>query len=188
MIRINLLPVRKVRRRETGIQTFVVFVVLALLGLVGLYAWYRTYDSRVMKLEAKVAAEKRMVAKLQQAIALVNQYKGAKAKLEEKIGVIELLKKAKTGPVRVLDELSLRIPKKVWLRSLTEKSRKITVEGLAESHDDVATFLKELQNSPYFTAVELQFSRKVQAASIGSGRSTVTRIRFKFTCRAVYPS
>src|SRR5262249_31529572 len=65
--------------------------------------------------------------------------------VEEKLAILDKLRKGRTGPVRMLDALSTATPKKVYLTEFEEKASVVKLQGKAASHDDVADFMRGLQ-------------------------------------------
>jgi type IV pilus assembly protein PilN len=89
----------------------------------------------------------------------VNEFTAKKKELEDKLQIIDQLRKGKTGPVRALDDLAREIPNRVWLTKVEEKGGSVTFEGQAVDHEDVSSFMKSLQKSKYFTNIVLGFSK-----------------------------
>jgi len=98
---------------------------------------------------------------LRKAIGEVAQFKKLQAELQGKLDVLEDLKRKKTGPVRLLDELSRVLPDKLWLTSFTEKSGQMTIKGIGLNENIVATFIRDLEGSPYYQKVDLTVTRQV---------------------------
>jgi type IV pilus assembly protein PilN len=94
----------------------------------------------------------------------VKTIEGDKKALEEKLKVLEVLKKNRTGPVKLMDELAQIIPTKVWLVDLAEDAGAIALKGRAASHEDVAIFLKKLKGSKHFKDIQL---KKAMATASG---------------------
>lgn len=69
--------------------------------------------------------------------------------------MIDSLEAARTGPVRVLDELSETVPERLWLTSMSAKGKALTLEGQSLDTGVVADFLRGLNASPYFKNVDL---------------------------------
>ena len=65
------------------------------------------------------------------------------------------LEEARSGPVRILDELSSRVPDRLWLTAIKTKGKGIMLEGQSLDTGVVADFLRELNASPFFTNVDL---------------------------------
>jgi len=76
----------------------------------------------------------------------------------------------------VLPELSMIIPKTVWLSNLTwQENSNVVVSGSALSYDSVFRFVDTLKASPYFTNPQLTFVRKSQM-----NNSSIMQFEIKF--------
>ena len=150
MIRINLLPVRAARRVEAGKIQLVVggMILLAMFG--GNYLWADDAQSALKRKQTAVKEAERQIKELDKIIGEVKDIQARKEDLEQKIEVISKLRKAKTGPVKVLDSLASIIPKEVWITDFTEKQGKLKMTGEALSHQDLAVFIGQLKGSPSF--------------------------------------
>jgi type IV pilus assembly protein PilN len=146
MIRINLLPVRAVRKQEAGKKQLVFFVLMLFVAGVGNYYWFNDRDKANERLVAQVASVKKEITELDRIIGEVKNIAKEKEKLEEKLKVLETLKRGRTGPVKMLDALASATPKNVWLRKFDEKSGAISIDGSAISNDDLAEYMKSLAN------------------------------------------
>lgn len=146
MIRINLLPVRAVKKREMGRQILVLGAGVLALAVVLNSVWYLDRNSTSNRNQEKIAATKGRIAELEKVIGEVNNINKRKREVEEKLKVLDELRRGRSGPVRMLDALSTATPKKVWLKDFDEKQNQVKLEGTAVSHDDVAEFMRALQN------------------------------------------
>ena len=146
MIRINLLPVRAVKKREMGRQVLVLGAGVMALAVVLNAVWYLDRNSTSNRNQEKIAATKSRIAELEKVIGEVNDINKRKREVEEKLKVLDELRRGRSGPVRMLDALSTATPKKVWLKDFDEKANQVKLEGTAVSHDDVAEFMRALQN------------------------------------------
>jgi len=146
MIRINLLPVRAAQKRELGRQFLILGVVVLIGTLVGNYLWYSNRDDELTRRQLAVTDTQRRISELEKVIGEVNNINKRKAEVKEKLDVLEKLRKARSGPVRMLDALATVMPKKVWLSNFNEKNGAVAVKGQAESHEDVSELMKGLQN------------------------------------------
>ena len=156
MIEINLLPHREARRAADLRQTAGILV----LGLVMVCAGIAMVDRGI---EADIAAAEATVRQLEADIARykpeqeqVEKFKAKRSELEDKLDVIKGLDRARSGPVRIMDELSKNTPDRLWLTSLATEGVQITVEGDSLDTGVVADFLRSLNASPYFKDVDLE--------------------------------
>jgi type IV pilus assembly protein PilN len=144
MIRINLLPVRQVQKREISRQFLVlVGVVLVLTGVLN-YLAYEKLASEADRNAKRITQTQARIGELEKVIGEVNNINKRKKEVEDKLKVLSDLRKGRSGPVRLLDALSTAIPKKVWLTDFDEKSNAVKISGVAASHEDVAEFMRSL--------------------------------------------
>jgi type IV pilus assembly protein PilN len=144
MIRINLLPVRQVRKREMGRQVLVLFAAVLVLGLVLNYLWYSSRESVRDERASRLTQTRTQIAELEKVIGEVNNINRRKEEVERKLGILTDLRKSRSGPVRMLDALATATPKRVWLRDFDERSNAVKLTGSAMSHEDVADFMRGL--------------------------------------------
>jgi type IV pilus assembly protein PilN len=146
MIRINLLPVRAVKKREAGRQILVLFAVLLVAAVGGNAFWYQQRAAEQAKNQQKIKVTQEQIKKLQQVIGDIDNINKRKKEVEEKLRVLGDLRKGRSGPVKLLDALATATPKKVWLEDFDEKANAAKIKGTAISHDDVADFMRQLHN------------------------------------------
>ncbi|RKH43840.1 PilN domain-containing protein [Corallococcus sicarius] len=144
MIRINLLPVRAVKKREMGRQILALYAAVLIAALIGNYLWYSDRDGDLTRANQGIAQTRAKIAELEKVIGEVKNINARKAEVEKKLAVLDTLRKGRNGPVRMLDALSSAMPKKVWLKDFVEASNSVTINGSAVSHDEVAELMRGL--------------------------------------------
>ncbi|TNE52206.1 MAG: hypothetical protein EP343_02055 [Deltaproteobacteria bacterium] len=188
MIRINLIGTEKKKKgkkiaSDANLLELVVIILLVSLGGVGLYIWNSIEEDKLSYAKTKVNEEKRAIKGLAKAQKRFKEYEKKKKNLMTQLKVIDELRLKKQGPVRVLDEISMRIPKQVWLRSIQHKKRILLIKGVAETNEAVAIFFKSLQDSPYFKSVELQ---QIVRRERNENGKRVYRTVFSLACEALF--
>ena len=179
MIRINLLPVRRKKKRNTSLAelaAMAVIVVVASLAGLGTHVYYQ---SQIEAQEAKIAENAEEQKRLEKIIGEVKELEKQKAKLASQLAVIEKLEKGKRGPVRVLDELSNAIPKRVWIISFKEGGGTLSMGGTAIENADISEFMRALQKSIYFSDIQLKYTQ----ADVKNG---VPVYNFQIDCKVNY--
>ncbi|MBB84367.1 MAG: hypothetical protein CL931_11205 [Deltaproteobacteria bacterium] len=152
---INLLPHREARRAADLRETLAVLVLgLAVVGG-GISLTDKGVQSDLAAAEASVAQLKADIARYEAQKKLVKTFKKRKKQLRSKLDVIDSLEQARNGPVRVLDELSERVPDRLWLTSISTKGKGIKLAGQSLDTGVVAEFLRGLNASPFFRNVDL---------------------------------
>jgi len=179
MVRINLLPVRVSRKKEAGKQQLILFALVLVLGVLGNYLWAAARAGALATRQAGITRTRSEIAQLDRIIGEVKNIKEQQAQLREKLDVLAQLKNARTGPVKMLDELATLTPKRLWLRKLDEKGGAVTLEGTAATIDDVSELMAALKGSTQFRDIEL----KKTAAKIEAGYRVV---EFTMTANVAY--
>jgi type IV pilus assembly protein PilN len=160
MIRINLLPFRAARKKENirrQLTIFALSVVFLFVVMAYYYMKLSTTMSNLTKEEQRIKVE---LAGYKKTIERINNLEKRIAEIRKKLDVIKDLEKKKTGPVLLLDQIAMAVPKeKLWLTSLVEKKGKLTLNGTAMDNETVAVFMTNLENSELITAVDLKSTR-----------------------------
>src|SRR3954463_3442093 len=156
MIKINLLPVRAAKKREFGRQQIVLFGLILVLAGIGNWFWFSKVSNELNQLDQQINRTKAEIAQLEKTIGEVKSIKEDKKALEDKLKILDTLKKGRTGPVKVMDELATLIPQKVWLNSYIEAGGSVTMNGHAAAYEDLSTFSKKLKASTHFTNITIK--------------------------------
>ena len=161
MIRINLLPIRAEKKRESLRQQALVVVVLVLV-LAGGIAFAHIMVSRdITQMEGRIVERKSEIALLDAKIGKVRQFKQKKRDLEEKISVISKLEEQQRGPSQVLYEMTQIIPEKLWIESLKDTGGSLSLQGVAIDNQTIARFMTLMEASQWFKGVRLEVTKQV---------------------------
>jgi len=179
MIRINLLPVRAKKKRNTSIYQIVAMSGVLMVSLVTAFTVHSVFVGKVEKRQGTVATNAGEIKRLQTIIGEVNELDKQKQRLLNQLAVIDKLEKGKRGPVRVLDEMSSSIPKRVWITSFREQGGTLSLTGSAIDNADISEFMRALQKTPYFTDINLKFTQ----ADLKDG---ATVYNFEIGCKVNY--
>jgi len=155
MLQINLLPVREARRKEDSRQLTMQAALILLLVGAGVGFAHSIISENIENSKARIAQKQRDIDQYKPQLEQVAAFRKKKKQLETKIGVIDELDHARSGPVRVLSELATRTPDRLWLTSLTAEGKTVVMVGQSLDNDLVALFLRSLGESDYFTDVDL---------------------------------
>lgn len=182
MLRINLLPTKANKKQATAKNELYLVMASFLVLLLGLYAAYWYQGREVDALDGRIATATAEVAALKKDVVRVEEFKKKAATLEQKIGVIEKLKKQKVGPAHMLDDLAtiLTDEPKVWLTRIAEKDGLMTLEGEAMEHSNISDFQLALQRrSKFFRDIRLELVET-------KARDGVNILSWRITCQADY--
>lgn len=158
MIRINLLPVEQTKKWELGQKQIILFL-LVLLGVgAGNWSWSAGVSEALQNRQRQVQRIRQDIAQLDQVIAEVKDIAKEKEAIELKLGVLEDLRKARTGPVKLLDNLAVIMPERAWLESFQEREGRLILRGGAVTNEDLADLIRALKSSAYFKEPTLKRS------------------------------
>lgn len=155
MIRINLLAVDRERtRRRAKFQTAQKVTVGSSLILVAaaliVIWWWWALGKASTELDQRIADAERETARLRSLIQQVAQFEQQRAQLQQRVSLIEQLRKGQSGPVHMLDQLSRALPETMWLTDLKQAGDDVTIDGRCTSLTALSDFVANLENSNYF--------------------------------------
>jgi type IV pilus assembly protein PilM len=202
--RINLLPVKEARKRESGKQFLVFFAVLLIAELGVLYYWQSETEAELARVEGQNAKIQAQLKDAEEKSARVAKMQAEKDELEKQKVVLDGLLEGQAGPVKMLDEVSVMLtpvsdpiqklaqekrrwnpdwdPKRLWVESFVEASRKLKIQGYARTNDDLAEFLHRLNTSKHFVEVRLNLSEMVEVSVVPG----LKLVRFDVDALALY--
>ena len=163
MIRINLLPVKAAQKKEMlkGQMMVVVLVLIISAGVCA--AGYVYLTSEVEARQVQIDNKRSEIARLGKVIKEVKDFEKRQKDLRAKLDVLETLKSSRGGPLYLLDELYRAMPEKVWLTGFKESKGQAQIKGVGANEEDVAMFMRNLEQSDLYDGVELKVTKqKVQ--------------------------
>ncbi len=164
MIRINLLPVKEDKFAKEATDFLIIFVAAISLVLVLLVLNSRVLTEMEKESVARIQEADREIANLRVIMGEIQSLKEKKEALQSKMDMIVRLQQQNIGPVRVLDELSLKLPSsKIWLEKLTLRGNRIDIDGYTLENQEVANFMNQLENSMFFSGINLRKVSKDRA-------------------------
>ena len=158
MIKINLLPTKKKPpRKVTELQQQLILggLILVLAGG-GMWTYWNSLSAKIDGLQRTKAAANARIREQDSMLREVKSVEDERKKVNDKIAIIEQLKKNQGLLVHLLDEVSKALPQGVNLTLLSEKSGQINLEGMAFTNNDIVRFVDNLKASPYCSDVFLQ--------------------------------
>ena len=165
MIKVNLMATSRKKVAKSGgssvkMPTNVLPLVLLLIFLgtaAGGYLWYSNLMAQSADLDSQIAAAQAQKAALDAVIKENAIYETRKKALENRIAVIEGLKRNQVNPIMALDVLSEAIERTqyVWLQQLDQNNAIISMSGTGTSVNAIADFLTNLENTRHFRNIEL---------------------------------
>jgi type IV pilus assembly protein PilN len=171
MAKINLLPWRAERRKQREREFYMMLGAAAVAAVLAVLLWAFWMNERLVNQDDRNVYMKDQIHQLDGKLTEIIELEKTKSKLLARKQIIEQLQASRAQMVHLFDELVKTIPDGVRLSSIKQTGDTLTLEGLAQSNASVATYMRNLDLSPYLTHSDLQ---KTEA------KGTDKRNRFEF--------
>jgi type IV pilus assembly protein PilN len=166
MIKINLLLTRKDKKKVGMKKEFVILIISVGVLVILLAALHWKTGKEKEDMVAQIAQAKKEIAYYKSLTTEVNKAKEAQKILQDKLNIINALRKGKETPVRVLDEVSVDKPERLQLESMKKEGAKLGIEGIAMDDETIVQFMTNLKKSKLFKNVDLVVSEQVEQSKI----------------------
>jgi type IV pilus assembly protein PilN len=156
MIRINLLGVeRKQTRRaatfDIGKRVTMACSLVLVVAVAGIATWYLSLSSAAAQVEQDINAAREQQARLTSIIKEFEKFEARRLQLQQRVALIEQLRKGQSLPVQLLDHVSKSVPEMLWLTAMEQKGlADVTLEGRATTMIAVSDFVANLGNTAFF--------------------------------------
>jgi type IV pilus assembly protein PilN len=187
MIRINLLNAeRKAAKPSRGAafqsgQKMVIGCSAILIASVLFVGWrYWSLDQQSKKLDQDISDSQQETARLRGLIQQVQQFEQQKAQLQQRVVLIEQLRKGQTGPVHMLDQISRALPPMLWLTELKQNDEGVVIDGRCTAVTNLTDFVSNLEASGYFRKSIDIVSSQSETVAAASGEMIKFSIRAQF--------
>ena len=159
MIRINLLAAERDKAKKKAVtlgtagQKLTIgcsLILIIAVMFIGWRYWALSRDSK--QIDAEINAAQQETTRLHSVIQQVQQFEQRKAQLQQRVVLIEQLRKGQTGPVHMLDQISRALPQMLWLTELkqTGTGNDVVIDGKCTTLTGLSEFVSNLEASGYF--------------------------------------
>ncbi|MGA7744631.1 MAG: PilN domain-containing protein [Polyangia bacterium] len=209
MIRINLLPIRKVKRAEASQRQFLYMGVAIVATVCGVVFVHLQAAGQLEDNKRRNTILQADVARMKQEIGDYDKVRAQREELLRQRKTIQALDAGRNGPVYLLREMSELLspgkgptfdrvtyeetlrrdpnagfnagwdPRRVWVEGYAEDQQHVKIRGAAKSNEDVAEFLKRLNSSVFFSDVNLDATTQM------SGRG-IKFVSFSLSANVIY--
>lgn len=155
MIRINLLPHRE-QKRAARQRQFV--MLLTGIGIAGALSVLLVHTIIANKIDTQTARNQYLeteIAQLDKEIQEIKKLKEQSQALLMRKGVVETLQANRAQAVHLLDQIIRQLPEGLYLKAIKQTGQEVNLQGYAQSNARVATFMRNLEASPWLEFPEL---------------------------------
>lgn len=181
MLKINLLPIRQLKKRARAQRQFSGMICLLLLVFGVLAGTGYLQAQKISILNNEISALEKERDSHSPTLKEIAKLKKQKKEFNRKTDIIKKLKTDSSLTVRVLDEVANRVDnERMWLSSLHQQSNTLTLAGVALDNQTIAQFMDNLKESPFVQDVALSNS----SLKVFSGRNLKS---FSLRCSVSQP-
>ncbi len=155
MAKINLLPWRQAYREQKKREFIGIVIGVLIVAGLSAYAWIASVESQIDNQNARNRLLDQEIAKLDAQVKEISELKKVRDDLLARIKVIQDLEGTRPVIVRYFDEFARAVPDGVYITYLERKGNVMTVQGVAESYNRVASFMRNLDSSDWYAAPNL---------------------------------
>lgn len=166
MIRINLLPVRLAKKKESIRQQASVAGMSIVLLFIVLGVFYFSITKRIAELNASISVEEKNIAQFDKEIGELKNVESEKKAILEKLNIVKQLEIDKRRHLKIFSDITAAMPEKLWIDSLKDSGQTVTLIGFAGADDIVADFMRQLEKTLVSWKVELEVINQVEKEKI----------------------
>jgi len=164
MIRVNLLPHRQIRREERQREFGLMALFSAVTACAILFMAYTIINGKV---DSQLERNQRLnnaITKLDKEIADIKDLREQISAMLERKQVVENLQTNRSQSVIVFDEISRQLPEGMYIKSIKQEGKVITLEGVADTNARVATLVRNFNQSEW---MESPILIEIKAITVG---------------------
>ncbi|MDN3921129.1 PilN domain-containing protein [Roseateles violae] len=180
MILINLLPYREEKRRRRKAAFIAGMGIAAAIGaalVVAIYALLQYLTAEQQRRNQYLGTE---IAALEIQIKDIANLRAEIESLKSRQRAVEDLQTDRNTPVHLLKELVRHVPEGIYLTSIRQADKVVTVNGIAQTNERVSEFLRNTsRNSEWLEKPELV---EIKAANLSTNSRDQKRL-FDFSLR-----
>ena len=155
MIRINLLGVERPKARRAPVfdsarRVTIASSLVLLVGAGGIGWWFWSLRTEAAQVEAELASATQESARLRSILTEVQQFEQRRQQLQQRVALIEQLRRGQSIPVQLLDRVSRSLPDMLWLTAMSQKGSDIIVEGRSTTLIALSDFIGNLGATDFF--------------------------------------
>ena len=184
MILINLLPHRQEKRQRRKIAFFVGLGIAAAAGIVAVGIWYLVLQQLITSQQQRNQFLTVEISRLETQIKDIANLKSEIEALKSRQKAVEDLQVNRNVPVYLLNELARQTPEGVYLTSIRQNDRVVSVSGISQTNERVSEFLRNTAyNSEWLERPELIEIKVSAQNSRGRQNDPDQRRLFDFSMR-----
>lgn len=173
MAKINLLPWREELRAQRNQEFLVIIGVVAALAIGVVAAMSAYYGILIDAQQGRNSFLEKEIAELDKKIEEIRELKNKRERLLQRIMTIQELQSNRTEIVHLFDETVKSVPDGVYLTSMKQSGRKLSMVGVAESNTRVSEFVGNIEVSEWMKDPEIDIITRNKGAALQTNNFTI---------------
>lgn len=150
MAHINLLPWREELRKQRNVNFYTLVGSAAGLMLVIVAVIHLQIQSEIDHQNRRNSYLEQEIKIVESKIKKIKDLEKKKQQLISRMEIIERLQSNRPEVVHLFDELAHLVPDGLYMRTVSQKKRLLTIKGIAQSNARVSAFMRALDQSIWF--------------------------------------
>lgn len=173
MANINLLPWREEQRKELTQQFLIVMGVCAAFTAMVIFGVHIFISNQIDYQVDRNSFLKNEITRLDKELKQIADLENTKEKLLSRMEVIQSLQQRRPQIVHLFDELVRTLPEGIYLNTITQSGKKLTITGVAESNGRVSAYMRNIDASDWMETPKLKVI-KTKDGSFNNSEFTLT--------------
>jgi len=156
MAKINLLPWREELRKEQTRQFATVLALSVLFTGAIILLIHVTIAGQISHQNKRNKVLEDEITTLDIALKEIEGLESTKAKLLSRMDVIQSLQQQRPEIVHLFDEFVRTVPEGIYLKSIKQSGKNLTINGIAESNGRVSAYMRNIDASEWMATPKLK--------------------------------
>ena len=155
MAKINLLPWREELRAEQTRQFVSMLGLFAFMTLSIIAAVHLNIAGQISHQQFRNSTLTKEIAQLDLALKEIDALEETKQELLSRMEVIQSLQQQRPQIVHLFDEFVRTVPEGIYLTSIKQSDKSLTINGVAESNGRVSAYMRNIDSSDWMATPKL---------------------------------
>ena len=173
MAKINLLPWREELRAEQTRQFVTMLGLFAFMTVTIVAAVHLNIARQINHQQFRNGTLTKEIAQLDLALKEIDTLEETKQKLLSRMEVIQSLQHQRPQIVHLFDEFVRTVPEGIYLTSIKQSGKALTINGVAESNGRVSAYMRNIDSSDWMATPKLTVI-ETKKGSMGSSNFVLT--------------
>ena len=156
MAHINLLPWREELRLEKTRQFASITILSLLLTGACIFVVHFIFNGQINHQNFRNTMLEEEIKTLDSALSQISELEETKAQLLARMDIIQSLQQRRPQIVHLFDDFVRTVPEGIYLTTIEQEGKKLTIKGVAESNGRVSAYMRNIDASAWMSTPKLK--------------------------------